>query len=142
MKHKRLDSMDPRETAAKESVLTQEVFFIILQSIILYVRDFKHDLKKEANVAPGLLTDRMFSLLTLMLKKNLSDLGFNVIFNYIKYIIQEYAIPLFKYSNSFCGELCYALYSLCNNNSFKVRSGACALLINMIKVCLRIVINE
>eukprot|EP01130_Rhizamoeba_saxonica_P016447 TRINITY_DN7605_c0_g1_i1.p1 TRINITY_DN7605_c0_g1~~TRINITY_DN7605_c0_g1_i1.p1 ORF type:complete len:1855 (-),score=416.20 TRINITY_DN7605_c0_g1_i1:64-5628(-) len=117
----------------KEAWLGREVVITIMELLLDFMRDHKSDLLQIKNTRPGGLTEVVFEVVIACLRKSQCKEMQTELFRFIQLILGLYSRPIFRYPNTFCGELCFEILKICDSKYFETRSKACSLIVLMIK---------
>lgn len=87
------------------AALSTEVSMIIFSTVVQFMQDHLQDLTKPSNDRDFL--ESIFNTLITFLRTAQSQNFLNVYFRTVPEIIEDFKLPLFKYTNTLCGELTY-----------------------------------
>lgn len=124
----------------REQAITREVYFTILDTVQLFIEDFKEEMKSKHST----FSSKVFGVLIRLLSKNLPVSFLSNLFFGISHLIFEFKKPLFRYPSSICGDLTYHIMKYCNFKTHLSRSEATALIYLLISVSVYnfVIINE
>eukprot|EP01117_Protostelium_nocturnum_P018478 TRINITY_DN7737_c0_g1_i3.p1 TRINITY_DN7737_c0_g1~~TRINITY_DN7737_c0_g1_i3.p1 ORF type:complete len:1870 (-),score=707.33 TRINITY_DN7737_c0_g1_i3:192-5801(-) len=108
----------------REANLSCEVSFTILETVLLFVQDFKDELLSKNSHYLVVV----FETFTFLMSKNQSNRFLSALFGALAYMIVEFKKPLFRFSHSICEELSFQIIRYCNFKLNEPRAAATTLL--------------
>ncbi|PRP78369.1 dedicator of cytokinesis 9, partial [Planoprotostelium fungivorum] len=108
-------SLLPTNNSRRESHLGKEVSFVVLDTLLLFVKDFRDNMM----VKHSTLLKPVFETMCLFLTTNQAVRFLTAANMALTNLIVEFRKPLFRYAHNLCGELCYQTIRHCN---FRLRS--------------------
>lgn len=85
--------------------LSNEVSMIVLTSLMQYFADHLQELTRTNND----FLEASFGTLVTLLRTNQSQTFLTLLFATLPEIIEDFKLPLFKHTNTLCGELTYLI---------------------------------
>ncbi|EFA78484.1 DOCK family protein [Heterostelium album PN500] len=121
--------------------LSHEVSMTVLNTLVYYIKDYKHELHGQSSKTSSAMKlpekrdvtlDRIFKVLTMLMKKRQSYAFVKIGFQVLTSVISEYKIQLFKENNTICSELTPEIFKYCTTNHAPNRQYATTLIFLMI----------
>jgi len=83
--------------------LSKEIGLIVLDVVMDFMQDFSAELSSKSSH----FMENVINLLLLIMKKNQSEAIVSAVFAAVRHLIFCFPKQLFKYSNSYCGDLSF-----------------------------------
>ena len=110
--------------SSKEQNLFKEISLIILESVVQFSKDFRHELTSKNSV----FFAKVFGIITHLMRKNQSSTFLTILMQILSTMIVDFKRPLFRLRNSICGELTFEILKYCNSKISQIRMDACSIL--------------